>query len=69
MRKRGRESEGVTSEMLVEMMEECIRTMWRFIRTDKQASSSFTPKGVGDSVREDLEKVMRFIYIICRLGF
>ncbi|KAK7394507.1 hypothetical protein VNO78_15036 [Psophocarpus tetragonolobus] len=39
LRKREAEDDAITSDMLVEILEESIRTIWRFIRADKDASS------------------------------
>ncbi|KAJ1419612.1 hypothetical protein SESBI_14942 [Sesbania bispinosa] len=39
LRKREADKDGITSDMLVEILQESIRTMWRFIRADKDASS------------------------------
>ncbi|XP_024027480.1 uncharacterized protein LOC21388498 isoform X1 [Morus notabilis] len=36
-RKGGRENGGITSDMILEILEESIRTIWRFIRADKYA--------------------------------
>ncbi|KAK7340530.1 hypothetical protein VNO77_21236 [Canavalia gladiata] len=38
-RKREADKDAITSDMLVEILEESIRTIWRFIRADKDASS------------------------------
>ncbi|XP_020215713.1 uncharacterized protein LOC109799538 isoform X2 [Cajanus cajan] len=38
-RKREADKDGITSDMLVDILEESIRTIWRFIRADKDASS------------------------------
>lgn len=38
-RKREGDKDAITSDMLVEILEESIRTIWRFIRADKDASS------------------------------
>ena len=38
MRKAGEDEDAITSDMLVEILEESIRTIWRFIRADKDAS-------------------------------
>ncbi|ESW11574.1 hypothetical protein PHAVU_008G041600 [Phaseolus vulgaris] len=37
--KREEDKDAITSDMLVEILEESIRTIWRFIRADKDASS------------------------------
>ncbi|KAG5008089.1 hypothetical protein JHK85_026631 [Glycine max] len=39
LRKREAEKDAITSDMLVEILEESIRTIWHFIRADKDASS------------------------------
>ena len=39
LRKREAEKDAITSDMLVEILEESIRTIWRLIRADKDASS------------------------------
>lgn len=44
-RKREGDNDGITSDMLVEILEESIRIIWRFIRDDKDASS-LTIKGL-----------------------
>jgi len=69
--KREEEKDAISSDMLVEILEESIRTIWRFIRADKDASS-LTLKGVKESqvqlqdpsnsellveIRTDLQKV------------
>jgi hypothetical protein len=38
-RKREIDNDAITSDMLVETLEESIRTIWRFIRGDKDASN------------------------------
>lgn len=38
-REREADKDAITSGMLVEVLEESIRTIWRFIRADKDASS------------------------------
>lgn len=38
-RKREVDNYAITSDMLVEILEESIRTIWRFIRADKDASN------------------------------
>jgi hypothetical protein len=38
-RKREIDNDAITSDMLVEILEESIRTIWRFIRGDKDASN------------------------------
>ncbi|KAK7316355.1 hypothetical protein VNO77_35331 [Canavalia gladiata] len=44
LKTRDEDKDEITSDMLIEILEESIRTMWRFIRTDKDASS-LTHKG------------------------
>lgn len=43
-RKGNRAEDGITSDMLVEMMEESIRILWRFIQSDKDDSCSLIVK-------------------------
>ena len=38
LRKAGEDEDAITSDMLVEILEESIRTIWRFIRADKDPS-------------------------------
>ncbi|KAI4352578.1 hypothetical protein L6164_006816 [Bauhinia variegata] len=77
-RKREADSDGITSEMLVEILEESIRTIWRFIRADKDASST-TLKGMrglqdpADSelfmqIRADLQKKEKRLKEVLRSG-
>ncbi|XP_019154854.1 PREDICTED: uncharacterized protein LOC109151335 isoform X2 [Ipomoea nil] len=35
----------ITSDMLVEILEECIRTFWRFVKADKESSAGAVGKG------------------------
>nr|GMD55404.1 uncharacterized protein LOC109151335 isoform X1 [Ipomoea batatas] len=35
----------ITSDMLVEILEECIRTFWRFVKVDKESSAGAVGKG------------------------
>lgn len=78
MRKRDTDEDAITSGMLVEILEESIRTIWRFIRADKDASN-VTVKGVKENqtelqdpadsellaeVRAELQKVIKFINIV-----
>ncbi|KAK4272000.1 hypothetical protein QN277_020611 [Acacia crassicarpa] len=51
MRKRDTDEDAITSGMLVEILEESIRTIWRFIRADKDASN-MTLKGVKENQTE-----------------
>ncbi|WRX20463.1 Protein of unknown function DUF1666 - like 4 [Theobroma cacao] len=37
-RRKGRDDDAITSDMLVEIMEESIRIFWRFVRADKVAN-------------------------------
>lgn len=39
LRKKEVDNDAITSDMLVEILEESIRTIWRFIRGDKDASN------------------------------
>lgn len=72
-RKSGDDNDAITSDMLVEILEESIRTIWRFIRADKDASS-LTIKGLREhhvelqdpadsqlliDIRMDLQKVIK----------
>ncbi|XP_011010601.1 PREDICTED: uncharacterized protein LOC105115419 isoform X3 [Populus euphratica] len=38
-RRKGRDDDSITSDMLVEIMEESIRIFWRFVRSDKDAQN------------------------------
>ncbi|PON42682.1 Ribosomal protein [Parasponia andersonii] len=38
-RRRGRDIDAITSDMILEILEESIRTIWRFIRADKYANN------------------------------
>jgi hypothetical protein len=38
-RRKGRDDGSITSDMLVEIMEESIRIFWRFVRSDKDAQN------------------------------
>lgn len=51
MRKRESDENVITSGMLVEILEESIRTIWRFIRADKDACN-MTLKGVRENQTE-----------------
>ncbi|XP_054800064.1 uncharacterized protein LOC129304437 isoform X2 [Prosopis cineraria] len=50
-RKRDSDNDAITSDMLVEILEESIRTIWRFIRADKDACN-LTLKGVKENQTE-----------------
>jgi len=71
--KREEDKDAITSDMLVEILEESIRTIWRFIRADKDASS-LALKGLKENevqlqdpsnsellveIRTDLQKVTK----------
>ncbi|KAJ6423576.1 hypothetical protein OIU84_024531 [Salix udensis] len=38
-RRKGKDGDSITSDMLVEIMEECIRIFWQFLRSDKDAEN------------------------------
>ncbi|XP_027929428.1 uncharacterized protein LOC114185741 isoform X2 [Vigna unguiculata] len=80
--KREEEKDAISSDMLVEILEESIRTIWRFIRADKDASS-LTLKGVKESqvqlqdpsnsellveIRTDLQKKEKRLREVLRSG-
>lgn len=46
--------DAITSDMLVEILEESIRTIWRFIRADKEASN-LTVKGLRGEHQVELQ--------------
>ncbi|XVF60528.1 hypothetical protein PTKIN_Ptkin08bG0054700 [Pterospermum kingtungense] len=54
-RRKGRDDDAITSDMLVEIMEESIRIFWRFVRADKDANIMIQKTRKGAQV-EPLER-------------
>ena len=65
MKRRERGDYAITSDMLVEILEECIRIFWRFVRADKDSSKRERHVDLQDpadhnllmEVRSNLQKV------------